>query len=124
MLANSDVHVVHVSSPNESMYTYSGVSPRAAALNQGCSQVVFQPDPDDQSSTLAPQQTEGSVYCADCQMWLNGPTHCEDHKICKKHRKNCAPGEDGEKIADDEKKQHGVQMRSPTPKCAREGLRV
>lgn len=31
---------------------------------------------------------EGAVWCSDCEMWLNGPTQWEDHKIGKKHRKN------------------------------------
>ena len=31
---------------------------------------------------------EGAVYCADCQMWLNGPTQWYNHRIGKKHRKN------------------------------------
>ena len=30
----------------------------------------------------------GAVYCEDCEMWLNGPTQWEDHKIGKKHKKN------------------------------------
>ncbi len=31
---------------------------------------------------------EQAVYCPDCEMWLNGPTQWEDHKIGKKHKKN------------------------------------
>jgi hypothetical protein len=31
---------------------------------------------------------EAAVYCEDCEMWLNGPTQWEDHKIGKKHKKN------------------------------------
>ena len=27
-----------------------------------------------------------AVYCEDCEMWLNGPTQREDHKIGKKHK--------------------------------------
>ena len=29
-----------------------------------------------------------AVYCDTCEMWLNGITQWEDHKIGKKHRKN------------------------------------
>jgi hypothetical protein len=29
------------------------------------------------------------IWCTDCEMWLNGPTQWEDHKIAKKHKKNC-----------------------------------
>ena len=29
-----------------------------------------------------------AVYCETCEMWLNGPTQWEDHRIGKKHRKN------------------------------------
>ena len=31
---------------------------------------------------------EAAVYCEDCEMWLNGPTQWEDHKIGKKHKKH------------------------------------
>ena len=30
----------------------------------------------------------GSVYCEDCEMWLNGPTQYEDHLHGKKHKNN------------------------------------
>ena len=33
---------------------------------------------------------EDPVYCEDCEMWLNGNRHWEDHKIGKKHKKNVA----------------------------------
>ena len=29
-----------------------------------------------------------AVHCPDCQMWLNGLTQLQDHRIGKKHRKN------------------------------------
>ena len=31
---------------------------------------------------------DGAIYCPDCEMWLNGPTPWEDHKIGKKHAKS------------------------------------
>ena len=31
---------------------------------------------------------ECAVWCPACEMWLNGTTQWEDHKIGKKHRKN------------------------------------
>ena len=31
----------------------------------------------------------GAVFCEPCEMWLNGPTQWEDHKISRKHKKNC-----------------------------------
>ena len=31
---------------------------------------------------------DGAVYCGYCEMWLNGPTQWEDHRIGKKHKKN------------------------------------
>ena len=37
-----------------------------------------------------PESSEGAVYCEDCEMWLNGPTQWEDHKIGKKHKKHFA----------------------------------
>ena len=36
----------------------------------------------------APQN--GALYCEVYEMWLNGPTHWEEHKIGKKHAKNNA----------------------------------
>ena len=30
-----------------------------------------------------------AVYCDICKMWLNGPTQWEDHRIGRKHKKNC-----------------------------------
>ena len=40
-------------------------------------------------SLPADQRMDGSaVYCPDCQMWLNGPTQWQDHRIGKKHRTN------------------------------------
>ena len=35
---------------------------------------------------------EAAVYCEDCEMWLNGPTQWEDHKIGKKHKKHAEGG--------------------------------
>ena len=29
-----------------------------------------------------------AIYCEECEMWINGPTQWEDHKVGKKHRKN------------------------------------
>ena len=40
----------------------------------------------------------GAVYCEYCEMWLNGPTQWEDHKIGKTHKKH-------------------VRRRSPPPRC-------
>ena len=40
----------------------------------------------------------GAVYCEYCEMWLNGPTQWEDHKIGKKHKKH-------------------VRQRGPPPRC-------
>jgi hypothetical protein len=47
--------------------------------------------PSDAGETPAPTENSSdsqAVYCEDCEMWLNGPTQWEDHKIGKKHRKN------------------------------------
>ena len=40
----------------------------------------------------------GAFYCETCEMWLNGLTQWEDHKIGRKHRKN-------------------VRRRGPPPTC-------
>ena len=31
---------------------------------------------------------DDAVYCVLCDIWLNGPTQWDDHKLGKKHRKN------------------------------------
>ena len=31
---------------------------------------------------------DSAVFCESCDMWLNGPTQMEDHKLGKKHKKN------------------------------------
>ena len=41
-----------------------------------------------------------TLYCDFCEMWLNGPTQWEDHKIGKKHKKN-------------------LRRRDQPPKCSR-----
>ena len=41
---------------------------------------------DQQTQTGEEAQAE-SKYCSDCEMWLNGPTQWESHKICKVHKK-------------------------------------
>ena len=33
-------------------------------------------------------EEEAAKFCKYCEMWLNGPTQFEDHKIGKKHKKN------------------------------------
>ena len=32
---------------------------------------------------------ERSVFCEQCQMWVNGHTQWLDHRIGKKHKKHC-----------------------------------
>ena len=32
-----------------------------------------------------------AIHCNVCNMWLNGPSQWEDHKIGKKHKKNLKP---------------------------------
>ena len=34
---------------------------------------------------------DDAVYCEMCEMWLNGPTQWEDHKIGKEHKKHSKP---------------------------------
>ena len=33
------------------------------------------------------QRAHAETYCEVCDMWLNGPTQWQDHKLGKKHRK-------------------------------------
>ena len=39
-------------------------------------------------STATQDEEDGAVYCEWCEMYLNGPTQWEDHKIGKKHKKH------------------------------------
>ena len=48
-------------------------------------------DPPGDQGTASTEE-KGAVYCEHCEMWLNGPTQWEDHKIGKKHKKNIARG--------------------------------
>ena len=83
-----------------------GISPRSVQLRLQCAdggdesdgassgihgsdrdspQVPLQDPPGDQGNVSS---ETGAVYCDSCEMWLNGPTQWEDHKIGKKHKKN------------------------------------
>ena len=53
----------------------------------------------------APGACEGAVYCPDCEMWLNGPTQWEDHKIGKKHQKKHAEEEHTSKCGVDRRRE-------------------
>ena len=44
--------------------------------------------PDSMEAMEAPDFAKTAVFCADCQMYLNGQAQWEDHKIGKKHRLN------------------------------------
>ena len=48
-----------------------------------------------------------AIYCEYCEMWLNGPTQYEDHKIGKKHKKNYRKSEG---------KQHSAPEKTVVPK--------
>jgi hypothetical protein len=37
-----------------------------------------------------------SIWCEECEGWLNGVTRWRDHLIGKKHKKNCKPSQVGE----------------------------
>ena len=83
-----------------------GISPRSVQLRVQCAdggdesdgasfgihgsdrdspQVLLQDPPGDQGNVSS---ETGAVYCEFCEMWLNGPTQWEDHKIGKKHKKH------------------------------------
>lgn len=85
----TDLHIVKV----DGVLACSS-SPRTALLSAQCTCDPFVAGnidlegPEVQSET--PESQEGAVYCEDCEMWLNGPTQWEDHKIGKKHKKNLA----------------------------------
>ena len=42
-------------------------------------------------------ESGGAIHCPFCDMWLNGPTQWEDHKIGKKHTKNINRSKAGQK---------------------------
>ena len=83
-----------------------GISPRSVQLRVQCAdggdesdgasfgihgsdrdspQVPLQDPPGDQGNVSS---ETGGVQCEFCEMWLNGPTQWEDHKIGKIHKKN------------------------------------
>ena len=83
-----------------------GISPRSVQLRVQCAdggdegdgasfgihgsdrdspQVPLQDPPGDQGNVSS---ETGAVYCEFCEMYLNGPTQWEDHKIGKNHKKN------------------------------------
>ena len=41
---------------------------------------------EEEAATIKHLNKGDPVYCEDCEMWLNGPTQWEDHKIGKKHK--------------------------------------
>ncbi len=56
-------------------------------------EALIDDDAESQAEETPPPTENGgadsqAVYCEDCEMWLNGPTQWEDHKIGKKHTKN------------------------------------
>ena len=68
-----------------------GVTPRTAELSFHHSGDVFE---ESEASSLSTQvdnaDAPGSLsqFCTTCNMWLNGPSQWEDHRIGKKHLKN------------------------------------
>ena len=61
----------------------------------------------------APKPPKGpteAIWCKDCDMWLNGQTQWEDHKIGKKHLKNLkkAQGNAATKV--------GCELKMPDPR--------
>ena len=49
--------------------------------------------------------TSDTIYCEHCEMWLNGSTQWEDHKIGNKHKKNtCKPGQERKGNTGEERK--------------------
>jgi len=73
-------------------------SPRTAELRAPYVDLELDSDTQDEEQICEectdPNVTESGAakYCEDCEMWLNGPTQWEDHKIGKKHKKNVKKG--------------------------------
>ena len=46
-------------------------------------------DDEEEPETLDPNASVGEkdIYCECCEMWLNGPSQYDDHKIGKRHKK-------------------------------------
>jgi len=93
----SDVHVCYVDGE-----LCGGVSPRSAKFAAAAPEVedleeVGDADTGDEHESAAANPSdrqdndnrEGeTIFCPTCEMWLNGPTQWEDHRIGKKHLKN------------------------------------
>ena len=90
----TDVHFCYV----DDGLSYSR-SPRTAALRAPYLSMEAEQyeedveDPEAVGETASEPPVSGAAkYCEDCEMWLNGPTQWEDHKIGKKHKKNVKKG--------------------------------
>ena len=59
-----------------------------------------------------PKAHPEAIYCEDCEMWLNGPTQWEDHKIGKMHKRKARRSEPLPKKSDDD----GCDIASLAPK--------
>jgi hypothetical protein len=73
----------------------------------------------DDSADETPPPTENAadsqaVYCEDCEMWLNGPTQWEDHKIGKKHKKNLKRNKGANAAGNARAKAHPEKKMQPT----------
>ncbi len=55
-------------------------------LDKLCTEVL--PELELQKDNTRKAGNSDAVWCPDCEMWLNGPTQYEDHKIGRKHLKN------------------------------------
>ena len=123
----SDVHL-HAMGEGQSTCLVLACSPRAAqhraiyASREGGLKDMCAPSPSppplvDQTPPPA-QNTQGeAVHCPDCDMWLNGPTQWEDHKIGKKHIKNTKPGAK-QKPTQKKKKDQSESVPQDTPGAA------
>ena len=69
-----------------------------AAPASGAAEVAEDPDMANNANPALDATTQAK-YCKICEMWLNGPTQYEDHKIGKKHKKNArGPRADNKKL--------------------------
>ena len=99
-------------------------SPRTAVLRAKAKVLGHEPDSSDEEEVPPLEEDNGSndlqesgiaKYCEDCEMWLNGPTQWEDHKIGKKHKKNVKKGGANNTTAAQAKAQAKAGAKSKSP---------
>ena len=79
---------------------FADAPPGGVGVAPGAAGSTDKPDGGNGNATTGDLEYHGpqAVQCLVCDMWLNGPTQFEDHKIGKKHKKNLRKPQGGHGI--------------------------